>query len=176
MATTLISIDEYLHNTTYRPDVEYIDGELRERPVVFSIHGKLQSLLSHWFLQHEEAWGIDVAVEVRTRVSPTRVRLPDVVIDRAGRWPETLVSPPLIVIEILSPNDSYTETQRLAQDYRTMGIQNIWLLDPATRTARTCENKAWVEVSRFEVTGTEIYIDVDKLFAKLWKDSESSWP
>ena len=169
-ALVSISIEEYLHNTSYKPDVEYIDGDLRERPMVMSAHGKLQSLISIWFGQHEE-WGLDVAVEVRTRVAPTRVRLPDVVVDYAGRWPETLVDPPLIVIEILSPNDTYTATQRLAQDYLAMGIPNIWLLDPETRTARVCKENAWIETTRFEVSGTEIFLDTEKLYARLFHDT-----
>ena len=171
MATaTLVSIEDYLRDTSFHPDVEYIDGELKERPMVMTAHGKLQSLISIWFGQHEE-WGLDVAVEVRTRVSPTRVRLPDVVADYAGAWPEILVEPPLIVIEILSPYDTYTGTERLAQDYRTMGVPNIWLLDPDTRTARVCQGDAWIEKSRLEVAGTDIYLDVPKLYAKLYREN-----
>ena len=176
MATaTTLNIDEYLHDFSFNPDVEYLDGELRERPMVMTAHGKLQSLISIWFGQHEE-WGMDVAVEVRTRVTPTRVRLPDVVVAPSGNWPETLVDPPLIAIEILSPTDSYTATQRLAGDYLAMGIPNIWLLDPETRTARSCEQQAganaWIEKTRLEAAGTPIYLDVQHLYAKLFRDGK----
>ncbi len=167
--TTLVSIEDYLQNTSFHPDVEYIDGELRERPMVVSAHGKVQSLISHWFYEREE-WGLDVGVEVRTRVTPSRVRLPDVVVDYAGRWPETLVDPPLIVIEILSPYDTYTATQRLAQDYLAMGIPNIWLLDPETCTARHCKKTAWIEANRLEVAGTDIHLDTARLWARLFRD------
>ena len=168
MATqTLISIDEYFSGLSSKPDCEYIDGRLKERPVVKRVHGRLQSLLSLWFGRHEEAWGVEVAVEVRTQVSPTRVRLPDVVVDWAGDRPDILVDPPLLVIEILSAGDSYTETQRVAQDYLTMGIPNIWLIDPDTETARSCEGKAWAERTRLEVAGTPIYVDIAELFARL---------
>ena len=167
MATTAISIDEYLNNCCPKPDVEYIDGELKERPMVKRVHGRLQSLLSMWFGEHELEWNIEVVVETRTRVSPSRVRLPDVIVDWAGPRPETLVDPPLLVIEILSPGDTYSETQRLAQDYIAMGIPNIWLIDPETRTARICEKTAWLERTRLEVTGTPVYLDVDALFARL---------
>ena len=173
-ATTLVSIDEYLRKT-YQPDVEYVDGELKERPMVKRVHGRLQSLISMWFGSHEDEWGIEVAVEVRTRVSVSRVRLPDVVVDYAGHRPETLVDAPLIVIEILSPGDSYIETQRLALDYQSMGIQNIWLIDPESRTGRVCQGPvagrgmrdAWIGVQRFTVAGTNIYLDLDALFARL---------
>ena len=172
-ATTLVSLDDYLHNSSYHPDVEYVDGELKERPVVFSVHGRLQSLISTWFGMHEDEWGVLVAVEVRTLVAPTRVRLPDVVIDHAGEWPQTLVKPPLIVIEILSPNDSYSETQRLAQDYVDMGIENIWLIDPETRTGRVCSNNIWTATSSFRVDGTSIYLDLTALFSRLDRYNKS---
>ncbi len=170
MATTLIasgvSIDEYL-SKSYRPDVEYIDGVLKERPVVTKAHGRLQSLISIWFGNHEETWPIEVAVEVRTRVSTERVRLPDVVIYKPGVKTQFLIEPPLIVIEILSPDDSYTETQRLALDYQNMGVQNIWLIDPETRTGKICQGENWIGVRRFEVPDTPIYMDLDELFARL---------
>jgi hypothetical protein len=40
--------------TSYDPDVEYVDGYMKEKPAAFSVHGSLQSLLSSWFWQHEE--------------------------------------------------------------------------------------------------------------------------
>jgi len=58
MATTaLLGIDEYL-NTSYRPDREYIDGELRERNVGKWDHARVQYLLAAWFANHEAEWGI----------------------------------------------------------------------------------------------------------------------
>ncbi len=165
--TTPIALESYLENYSYTPDVEYLDGELQERPVVSRKHGRLQSILSAWFDRHEEEWDVEVAVEVRTRVSSTRVRLPDVVVDWAGDRPEVLVQPPLLVIEILSERDSYSSTQRLASDYVKMGIPNIWLIDPETRSARVCEGNAWTEKKRLEIAETAIYVDVDELFARL---------
>lgn len=37
--TTVISIDDYLSDSSFSPDVEYLDGELKERPMVFPGHG-----------------------------------------------------------------------------------------------------------------------------------------
>jgi Uma2 family endonuclease len=100
---TFVPIEQYLR-TSYRPDVEYIDGYLREKPGVMSVNGRLQSLLSHWFVSHEEEWQVMVGVEIRMRIDASRVRLPDVIVDHARFWPETLVEPPLLLIEILSPS------------------------------------------------------------------------
>ncbi|MBV8629995.1 MAG: hypothetical protein JOZ83_03670 [Silvibacterium sp.] len=49
MATpTQISIEEYL-NTSYRPDREYVDAEVRERNVGKWEHARVQALLAVWF-------------------------------------------------------------------------------------------------------------------------------
>jgi Uma2 family endonuclease len=172
-ASALVTIEQYL-NTIYRPDVEFIDGELREKPVVQWVHGRLQMLIGIWFGAHEDEWKVLVGAEVRTQVSASRVRLPDVVVVAAGPQPGVLTAPPLIVIEILSPDDRYTETERRAQDYRRMGVSNIWLIDPETRTARVCGENAWVETTRFTVDGSEIYLDVAALFAQLDRHESST--
>lgn len=86
-------------------------------------HGRLQALVSIWFGNYEDEWAVTVAVEVRTRVSAQRVRLPDVVVYDPAVRTQTLEEPPLIVIEILSPDHTYAETQRLAVDYQAMGIK-----------------------------------------------------
>lgn len=53
-ATSLIPIKDYLDNTSLHPDVEYIDGELKERNAFVSAHGLTQSLISGWFFAHED--------------------------------------------------------------------------------------------------------------------------
>ena len=44
-AGKLIFVEEYL-KTTYRPDCDYIDGEVLERNVGEFKHGRLQGMLS----------------------------------------------------------------------------------------------------------------------------------
>ena len=169
MVTTGISIEEY-NRTSYHPDREYVDGELRERPVVQTVHSFFQGILVSWFLTHKREWGIKAGVETRTRVSPSKVRLPDVVVVPRGSYPQTLVAAPLIVIEILSPNDSYVETKRLAVDYHAMGVKNIWLFDPETRTAEMWTGNAWLAAERLSVADSPIYVDVAAIFAELDED------
>ena len=131
-------------------------------------------MIGAWFLQHEREWGIQVATEVRTRVTTAHVRLPDVVVDWAGPHPPVLTEPPLLAIEVLSHSDSYTELRKRAKDYQTMGITHIWLIDPETRTAQACEGAFWVEQERLEVAGKPIYLNVPALFAALESGSALS--
>jgi Uma2 family endonuclease len=167
MATILhIPLHEYLA-VSYRPDREYVDGEVRERNAGKWEHARLQWLLAHWFGNHEREWGITGSTEQRVRVSETRVRVPDLVVLTAGAQPDVLTDPPLLVIEILSPDDSYSDTQERAQDYRKMGVETVWIVDPKTRTGRMCSGAEWVEASRLEVKGTPLYVNLPEIFSQL---------
>jgi len=167
MATALqIPIEEYLA-VNYRPDREYVDGEIRERNVGKYEHARVQALLARWFGNHEQEWGAQVVTEQRVRVSPTRVRIPDVTLLALGAQPDVIVHPPLLIVEILSPDDSYSDTQERAQDYRAMGVRTIWIIDPKTRSGRMCSGADWVESTRLEVQGTPLYVDLPGIFSQL---------
>ncbi len=161
-----ISMGEYLR-TDYRPDREFIDGEIRERNVGKWEHARIQALLTSWFGSREAEWGVLTATEQRVRVSPTRIRIPDLVVVRAGRQPDVLTEPLLLIIEILSPDDTYSDTQERADDYFGMGISTVWIVDPRTRTGRMCNREVWVSSLRLEVMGSPIYVDLPEIFAYL---------
>jgi Uma2 family endonuclease len=167
MATSVsIPLDQYL-STSYRPDREYIDGEVVERNMGKWEHARIQALLTIWFGQHEREWGIQTATEWRAQVSSTRVRIPDLILVRQEPQPDVLTSPPLLVVEILSPDDTYSDTQKRADDYLRMGVQTIWIIDPANRTARVCSGPNWIEATRLQVAGSPIYVEMQTLFAAL---------
>ena len=167
MATALhIPLNEYL-DISYRPDREYVDGEILERNVGKWEHARLQWLLALWFGSHEKQWGITGSTEQRVQVSESRVRVPDLVVLTAGAQPDVLIEPPLLVIEILSPDDTYSDTQERASDYRTMGLETVWIIDPKTRTGRMCSGAEWVEAERLEVKGTPLYVNLPEIFSQL---------
>ena len=90
-----------------------------------------QVLLGAWFVGHE----LDIlcSTDQRIQVWATRVRVPDLVVLRPGRQPEILVEPPLLIVEILSPGDSYSDLQERSRDYAAMGVETVWIVDPKTR-------------------------------------------
>jgi Uma2 family endonuclease len=59
--------------------------------------------------------------EQRIRVAMNRYRVPDV-----------CTEPPLLCVEILSPDDSFPRLQHPLDDYLAMGVPNIWVIDPAS--------------------------------------------
>jgi Uma2 family endonuclease len=166
-ATTQIALSEYLR-TSYRPDQEYVDGELRERNVGKTEHARVQALLAIWFGAHEQDWQIEVTTEQRVQVSAGRVRIPDVTLVRPGALSEdVLTAPPLCVMEILSPDDTYSRTWEKAQDYRKMGIENIWLIDPGTRSGQASTAQGWRDALELEIPGTPIRVSLVDIFSKL---------
>jgi Uma2 family endonuclease len=165
-ATFSIPLSEYL-DRMYRPDREYVDGEIRERNVGKWEHARVQWLLAAWFSNHEKEWEITGSTEQRVQVSTSRVRVPDLVVLTAGAQPDVLTDPPLLVVEILSPDDTYSDTQERAQDYRAMGVGTVWIVDPKTRTGRMCSGAEWVEAERLEVKGTPLYVDLPGIFSRV---------
>ena len=164
-----ISLDEYLR-TTYRPDVEYLNGELREKAGVGFAHGETQGFLFQWFSQHYQEWNIRCALEARVQVSPTQVRLPDVVVIAAPeRTQGALENPPLIAIEVLSPADTYLELKARAADLAAMGVPNIWLIDEQARTAEVWAAESWhlQKTTRLEAVNSPVYLDLSWLWQQL---------
>ncbi len=86
MATTALSLEEYLQ-TSFSPDVEWVDGELRERNLGSYEHSRLQYLIGAWFSQNEKQWNVQGVTEQRTRTSQTNVLIPDVALLPQGPQP-----------------------------------------------------------------------------------------
>lgn len=166
----LISLEEYLH-TAYHPDCDYVDGHLEERNMGDTKHALLQMELGFWFRLHRDDWHVRVLSELRTRVAPTRVRLPDVcvVLNDEALQQEVRTTPPLIAIEILSPDDRFNRVVVRLDDFLAMGVVNIWLLDPIERVAYTytASGLKLVQTSRLTIPNTPIYLDLPELFASL---------
>ena len=151
---TLVSVEEYL-TSVYDPDVDYVDGELEDRYVGEKDHAKLQVRMLQLFGKLNANWF--VIIETRMRVSPTRFRVPDVCVYAQEPDEQVFTAPPLVVIEVLSPDDRMTRMQRKIEDYYTMGCRNIWILDPWEKRAFEYNGKATTEVyDKLSVSGFDI--------------------
>jgi Uma2 family endonuclease len=167
--SNLISIEEYL-NTSYRPDVDYVDGEIEERNLGEFDHADLQTQISHLLRDHQKDWGVRVVVETRTRVSPTRVRIPDVCVLDASLPRERIIShPPLLCVEVLSPRDTFQAMRKRVQDFFNMGVKDVWIFDPATRIAHACSATTITDhtTGTLRVAGTKIELSIQDVFSTL---------
>ncbi|MGA2741020.1 MAG: Uma2 family endonuclease [Bryobacteraceae bacterium] len=164
-----VSVEEYL-STVYRPDCDYIDGEVRERNVGEYDHANLQTGLAAWFRLRQRDWDIRVLVEQRIRVSPRRFRIPDVCVLRRDQPIEPVFTqPPLICIEILSKDDSLRNLQERVGEYLKFGVPNVWILDPVLRKAYVCSQTGFQEPDggMLRVEGSAIHVPLAEVFAEL---------
>ncbi|MEO8724595.1 MAG: Uma2 family endonuclease [Acidobacteriaceae bacterium] len=131
MATmTHVPVELYLHSS-YEPDAEYVDGQIELRAMGEYDHASWQQAIQQWFLQHAREWNIRVRPELRVQVSPTRYRVPDVVVfERDNPIEQILTSAPIAVFEILSPEDTMARLMIKLEDYGRMGVLTIDVVDP----------------------------------------------
>ena len=82
--------------------------------------------------------------ELRSQVTNTRVRIPDVtVVELPLPEEEILTSPPWLCIEIMSPDDTMASMQDRIDDYIAFGISNIWVIDPWKNRGWTITDNGW---------------------------------
>ena len=148
---TLISVEEYLR-TSYRPDCDYVDGEVVERNVGETDHSWLQTALSAYLFARRRELKITVLVEQRVQVAATRFRIPDVCVVQGPKPAEQILTkPPFVCVEILSPEDRMSRVEQKVDDYLAMGVPYVWVLDPATKRAwQITPTEGWRE----EMSGT----------------------
>lgn len=131
-AAVHVPLAEYL-STEYEPDCEYIDGVLEERNVGKRRHSKTQGLLCSWLGPREPQHGYDVLVGQRVRISASRFRIPDICLVARDETDEVIQSPPVLWIEILSPEDRWSRIQAKVADVLRFGVGTIWIVDPYTK-------------------------------------------
>ncbi|HEY7336288.1 MAG TPA: Uma2 family endonuclease [Bryobacteraceae bacterium] len=132
-ASGKISVEEYL-STTYRPDCDYVDGEVVERHLGEFTHARTQALVGMALLAQEKQYGVTGLLSPRVQVKPTRFRIPDVCVLAPGAPREEItVHPPFLCVEILSKDDSMPGIMERIDDYFAMGVPNVWIVDPLRR-------------------------------------------
>jgi Uma2 family endonuclease len=168
-SAALVSLEEYLH-TTYRPDRDYLEGELQERNMGEQPHATVQGYLVRVFGNQGKEWSIRVLPEQRVQVRTDRYRIPDVVVLRRSDPRDAIVSfPPLICIEVLSTGDTVRSVQERANDYAAMGVEHIWILDPWMRVGYYASQRGFQqpEDGVLRISGTPIAISLAEVFAEL---------
>jgi len=156
----LWSVREYLA-TSWSPDREFVDGRIEERNLGEKEHSIIQRYLTVLFALKRAEWGVEVFPELRTQIAATNFRVPDVLVVRAGEsFDRYLKQPPLIAIEILSPEDSLRSMQEKFAQYLRFGIQNIWVIDPEPRHAYRYTGVGLEEVQTGELVVPETPIRV----------------
>jgi Uma2 family endonuclease len=132
--TELITVEEYL-STAYSPDCGFVDGVLEDRHVGEKDLSKLQILLGAWLHPRSKMPGVTAFSEQRVQVSTTGNRLPDLGVTIGEPEEQIFTTPPLLCMEILSPEDQMGRALAKVADYLTFGVPYVRVIDPRKRRA-----------------------------------------
>jgi Uma2 family endonuclease len=168
MATsTMVPLEEYLH-TSYEHDCEWVDGVLKERGVPDEYHSMIQFFFAEYFGRLKQDLKVRVRTKLRIRVAQRNYRIPDVALLRLdtpfGPIPTV---PPLLCIEILSPDDRMSDLQQKIADYVSMGVGAIWVVDPRKRTLAVADANGIHQVEELTLQGTNVKLTAAEIFAEL---------
>lgn len=170
MSTTLISLDQYLHGV-WEPDREYVNGEVLERNMGEKDHGAWQGALVRLLSAWRQSAQVQVIPELRMRTMPECYRVPDVVVlDRNAPDEQIITHPPLLCVEILSPEDRIARLEDKIDEYFAMGVRAVWVIDPRRRIGYQCSGASvrdWKAVETLVVSGTSIALPMQTILDDL---------
>ncbi|HTX77388.1 MAG TPA: Uma2 family endonuclease [Terracidiphilus sp.] len=164
-----VTIEEY-RSTVFEHDCEYVDGVIEERDLGEFEHAFVQGILTTLFNNHRADWGVYALPEQRVQTQKSHFRVPDIAILREGSRREGILThPPLLVIEVQSPDIPLRKTELKSLEYLQFGIENVWVIDPYARVAYR-GTEAGLELVRsgeLTIPGTPIRVVPEELFAEL---------
>src|SRR5262245_25901690 len=122
---------------------ELVEGRLIRMSPAAPLHGSLAANFIMLLGPHVRAHNLGaVGTEVGFKLvsNPDTVRAPDVSLIRRERFPSTgfrrgfWQGPPDLAVEVLSPDDVYTDTRRKIDEYLRTGCLAVVVLDPDDQT------------------------------------------
>jgi Uma2 family endonuclease len=161
MATrALITAEQYLA-MHFEREPELVHGELAEKPLPNKSHGRIQQCLAVLL----DGAGY-CCTEVRMRLAEDLYRIPDVALFQNGDPGEEIPSsPPLVVVEITSPDDRLHDILQKLAEYEQWGVRYIWLIEPELKKCHVYRDGSLTPVSQFELPIIPFSLETSKLFA-----------
>lgn len=158
---SLISIEEYLA-MSFEHGREYVRGAIVERGMPTFTHANIEAILSAYFMGLRRSRGLFGVPELRVRLSADVVRIPDFSVFE-GQPDEFPSSPPLIGVEISSPDDRLHATLEKLAEYRAWGVRHIWLIEPQLPALYTYDGSL-TPVEGFEIPEHGVRISAAEIF------------
>jgi len=90
--------------------------------------------------------------------------IPDVSVFRPSPPPSIVPDqPPFIAVEILSPDDRLNAVRDKLEEYKSWGVQHVWLVDPHSSRMYTCE-AGLTEVPSLRIPDLGVEVTPDEIF------------
>ncbi len=127
-STTLMPVEEYLA-LSQKPYFEYLDGVLRQKAMPTYKHSKMQRRLLNLIDRAQLA--LEPVPELTVRLRERRYLIPDIAVQRVSELQQPYPTKPVFLcIEILSPEDRFSDTVAKCEEYHAWGVPFCWILDP----------------------------------------------
>jgi Uma2 family endonuclease len=134
----LMDVEEYLRTSFDGSDCDYLDGEVVERNMGELPHADVQGNLLRLLQRLRSKLGIRVVPEIRIQIHSRRFRLADLALWRGDDIGTNIpTKPPFLVVEILSTEDRMVRMLPKIQEYLSIGVEYVWLVDPQEKAALT---------------------------------------
>jgi Uma2 family endonuclease len=122
---------------------EVVDGVRVEKPVSAAsiwIASRLNSRLDIFVTEHELGTSVTEMIFILDAERDLR-RRPDVAFVAAAKWPVGKMPPtqsdraviPDLAVEVISPNNRFTDVIRKLHEYFDYGVSEVWLVTPEER-------------------------------------------
>jgi len=121
---------------------ELVDGRIVPMSPTGGRHAILESNLSrqlgNFVAAHKLGWVMVGEVGIYTRHNPDRVRGADIVFvsrERSAGSPSKgfLEIAPELIVEILSPDDRWQDVRQKLEEYFSIGVYWVWIVEPENR-------------------------------------------
>jgi Uma2 family endonuclease len=120
---------------------ELVKGELRKMSPAGGEHGAVVWNLSGLLVPHVKDIGQGFGAETGFKIAsdPDTVRAADIAIVQRERIPEAGIPKnfwelaPDLVVEVISPGDTYSEVEEKVEDWLKAGVRAVWLVDSKRR-------------------------------------------
>ena len=123
---------------------ELVKGELRKMSPAGGEHGavvwNLSSLLGPHIKANDLGQGFGAETGFKIASDPDTVRAADIAFVRRERIPEAGIPKnfwelaPDLVVEVLSPGDTYSEVEEKVEDWLKAGVRAVWVLNSKRRS------------------------------------------
>ncbi len=92
--------------------------------------------------------------------------MPDVVVTRGEPDEQILTKPPLLCIEILSPEDTISRMNAKVKEYLEFGVPVVWVVDPSERRIWIYRPNGMEEAANgvVKLDGTSIEVPFSQIF------------
>ncbi len=138
---------------TLPENCEVVEGRLRELAPTGGEHGFLEAEVAFKLKEYKEGYVLVGEVGLLISKEPLTIRGADIVYISKDRLPEVpkgvVEVPPDLVVEIISPSNTFEEIEEKVADYMRFGVGRIVLIDPGLRKLTLIDEERKISILDF---------------------------